>query len=215
MNTKLLGLVATALLAAPMAVDAQTETLDYTGSAFTSVSIFGNNEGFPSPTQNPGELVLSSPLGDNLHDFTVTPVSFSFNGDTMYGAALDSSINSFTGPADVASFRFSTDAHGMLTAWDIVVSSTIFRGDNPESSAGVTINNAGDSFFANSSSPSCLDPAGPPPGCFTIEESNALPGAWKTSVTNAPEIDPASAAGGLTLLLAGLAVLRGRRKLES
>ena len=30
-------------------------------------------------------------------------------------------------------------------------------------------------------------------------------------VANAPEIDPASAMGGLTLLLGGLVVLRGRR----
>ena len=210
MNYKILGLAAAALLSARMA-NAQTETLDYTGSSFTNVSISGNNEGFANPIQNTGELVLSSPLGDNLHDFAVTPVSFSFDGNTVFGPALDSSINSFTGPADVASFRFSTDAHGMLTAWDIIVSTTIFQGDNPESSAGVTINNAGDSFSANAGGSFCLDPAGPPPGCFTIEASSAISGVWKASVARAPEIDPASAAGGLTLLLGALTVLRGRR----
>jgi hypothetical protein len=212
MNHKILGLAAAALLSARM-VNAQMETLDYTGGSFTTVSISGNNEGFANPIQNIGELVLSSPLGDNLHDFAVTPVSFNFDGNTVFGPALDSSTNPFTGPADAASFRFSTDAHGMLTAWDIVVSTTIFQGDNPESSAGVTINNAGDSFSANAGGSFCLDPAGPPPGCFTIEASSALPGVWKASVTSAPEIDPALAAGGLTLLLGGLAVLRGRRKL--
>jgi hypothetical protein len=214
MNYKILGMAAAAMLCAPL-VNAQTETLDYTGSAFTNVNISGNNQGFANPIQNTGELVLSSPLGDNLHDLAVIPVSFSFDGNTVFGAALDSSINSFTGPADVASFRFSTDAHGMLTAWDIVVSTAIFQGDNPESSAGITINTAGDSFSADAGGSFCLDPAGPPPGCFTIEASSALPGVWKASVTRAPEIDPALAGSGLTLLLGGLAVLRGLRKLES
>jgi LPXTG-motif cell wall-anchored protein len=33
-----------------------------------------------------------------------------------------------------------------------------------------------------------------------------------TSATPAPEIDPASAAGGLALLVGGLLVLRGRKR---
>jgi hypothetical protein len=59
MNYKFLGLVA--LLAAPMAANAQTEILDYTGSPFSSVSFEGNDAGAPNPAQNTGELVLSSP----------------------------------------------------------------------------------------------------------------------------------------------------------
>jgi hypothetical protein len=39
-------------------------------------------------------------------------------------------------------------------------------------------------------------------------------GVWRAAVA-APEIDPASALGGLTLLLSGLAVLRGRRRSQS
>jgi hypothetical protein len=204
MNYKLLGLVA--LLAGPMAANAQTEILDYTGSPFSSVSVEGNDAGAPNPAQNTGELVLSSPLGDNLHNFAVTPVSFRFDGVP----ALDSNNSSFTGLEDVASFRFSTDAHGMLTAWDIVVRSVVLRGYTPESSAGVTITNAGDSFFASNDTTFCGQPPFPPPGCFNISASNGTPGVWTTP---APEIDPASAASGLTLLLGGLAVLRGRRKL--
>ena len=42
--------------------------------------------------------------------------------------------------------------------------------------------------------------------------SNTTPGVWTSSATQAPEIDPASAASGLTLLLGGLAVLRGPRR---
>jgi hypothetical protein len=45
--------------------------------------------------------------------------------------------------------------------------------------------------------------------------SNTTPGVWTSPAAKAPEIDPESAASGLTLLLGGLAVLLGRRKLES
>jgi hypothetical protein len=44
-------------------------------------------------------------------------------------------------------------------------------------------------------------------------EGSSTPGVWQA--VPAPEIDPASAASGLTLLFGGLAVMRGRRKLES
>jgi hypothetical protein len=48
--------------------------------------------------------------------------------------------------------------------------------------------------------------------------SNGFQADWtlsKVSPNAAPEIDPASAASGLTLLLGVLAVLRGRRKMQS
>jgi hypothetical protein len=50
-----------------------------------------------------------------------------------------------------------------------------------------------------------LGPKGDYPCTMNVGNSSA--GAW----TQAPEIDPASAAGGLTLLLGGLSILRGRR----
>jgi LPXTG-motif cell wall-anchored protein len=40
--------------------------------------------------------------------------------------------------------------------------------------------------------------------------ASASEGWWRPT-TSAPEIDPASAMAGLTMLLGGLAVLRGRR----
>ena len=51
-------------------------------------------------------------------------------------------------------------------------------------------------------------------GCKVFCElyaSNTANGTW-TTVTSAPEIDPASAASGLTLLLGGLAVFLARRR---
>jgi hypothetical protein len=50
-------------------------------------------------------------------------------------------------------------------------------------------------------------------GTFTAPASNPDfgYGNWSATLVQAPEIDPASAASALTLLLGGLAVLRGRR----
>ena len=54
-----------------------------------------------------------------------------------------------------------------------------------------------------------------PPQSFSCGStgSNTTPGVWTSPAARVPEIDPALAASGLTLLLGGIAVLRGRRKL--
>ena len=211
MNYKTWGLVAIGLLAKSMVVNAQTETLDYSGSLFTSLRFTGTMSDAlaNSIPQNTGELVLSSPLGDNLHNFAITPVSWSFDSSSPNGVFLKSN-SPFPGPGDVATFRFSTDASGMLTGWNIFVSGGLSAGTTGQSSAAVTINNAGDSFFSSTSSPSCSLPQ-PNSACFTLQQGNSAAGAWATSFAKAPEIDPASATTGLTLLLGGVAVLLGRR----
>ena len=48
-------------------------------------------------------------------------------------------------------------------------------------------------------------------GTATIHSGTSVPG-WTESVVSAPELDPSSAMAGLTLLLGGLAVLRGGRR---
>jgi predicted membrane protein len=48
-------------------------------------------------------------------------------------------------------------------------------------------------------------------GSATEQEMDVI-GSYATAVAKAPEIDPASATSGLTLLLGGLAVLRGRKR---
>ncbi len=211
MDYKILGLVAIGLLEMSVVANAQTETLEYTGSPFTSLSFTGtmSDAVANSIPQNTGELVLSSPLGDNLHNFAVTPVSWSFNSSTPNSVFLKSN-NPFPGPGDVATFLFSTNANGMLTAWNIVVSGGILQNATATSFAAVTINTAGDSFSSGASSPSC-SLFKPNTACFTLKQSNTAAGVWTVSLAKAPEIDPASASTGLTLLLGGLAVLCGRR----
>ena len=48
-----------------------------------------------------------------------------------------------------------------------------------------------------------------PPICF-----NSQSGPSQPTKTQAPEIDPASAMAGLTMLAGGIAVLRGRRRIK-
>jgi hypothetical protein len=61
----------------------------------------------------------------------------------------------------------------------------------------------------------CTAYGGPSPESFICGStgSNTTPGVWTSPATKVPEIDLASAATGLTLLLGGVAVLRSRRKL--
>jgi hypothetical protein len=215
MNKTILGWLGVGMLAAPIMANAQTETLDYTGSPFTSLSIDGNlSNGLANAIpRNAGELVLASPLGDNLNNVAVIPISWSFDSNTQFGSIYLNSSNPAAGdPGDSMSFLFSTDANGVLTGWNIAVVGGIFEGTNAPSFAAITIGNAGDTYSSGFSNPSCNAPPGVPVDCYTVTESNAAAGFWKATVTQAPEMDPASAASGLTLLLGGLAVLRSRRK---
>jgi hypothetical protein len=207
---RLLGVV---LMTAPIAAFAQTETLDYFGSPFTSVSISGNStvaaqDGIP--TSNTGEIVLSAPLGDNLNNVAVNPESYTFDSSNRFGSFYLSSQSPFRNtPGNYASFSFSTNAAGVVTGWNIDVVGGIFVGTNSPSHASVTITNGGDTFSAGFSSPSCSAPNGG--SCYQIRESTSSPGSFSSSGARAPEIDPRSAMSALTLLLGALAVLRGRR----
>lgn len=215
MNRKHLGLSSLILMAlSPVVATAQPETLDYVGSAFTNLTISGNlTNGLHSMIpENTGEVVLSSPLGDNLHNVAVTPVSWSFDSTTQFGSIYLNSSNPFSGQSPPPVFMFSTDANGVLTGWNIDIVAGIFGGTNSPSFADVTITNPGDTFSSGFSTPSCAAPPGVVTPCFNIFESNSAAGHWSSALTSAPEIDPASAATGLTLFFGALAVMRSKRK---
>jgi hypothetical protein len=207
MNYKILGLVTiVALLAAPMVANAQVTALDYQGSIFTNVSVSGNGS-FPDvPTLSSvvGDVVLSAPLGANLNDVTLVPTAFSFNAPL-----LNSDLFTVICCGNTDSFAFTTNNMGAITGWNIDLSFTVV-GTNSPSGNSVVLGTSGDSYVGFGSTPfGCRQN-----GCsLLIQESNTTPGVWSVA-QKAPEIDPASAASGLTLLLGGLAVLRGRRKLN-
>jgi hypothetical protein len=56
---------------------------------------------------------------------------------------------------------------------------------------------------------------GDPDQCFQFLWFTFCPPTEQPSPVKAPEIDPASAMAGLTMLAGGLAVLRGRRRINS
>ena len=216
MNGRILALLLVTA-ACPIAANAQTETLNYVGSLFTQSTISGSpSNGLKNEIpENAGQLTLSSPLGDNLKNVEVTPVSWSFDSTSQFGGLYLNSSNPFAGePGESTSFSFSTDAGGHLTGWDINVIGGIFASTNSPSFAAFTITNAGDSYSSGFSTPSCNAPPGVPIPCYQISQSNKASGSWSSTVARAPEIDPASAAGGLTLLMGLLAVARGRRAIR-
>jgi hypothetical protein len=205
MNNKSLGFVVIMVfLAAPVTTNAQVTTLDYQGSIFTNVSVSGNGS-FPDvPTLSSivGDVVLSAPLGANLNDVTLVPTAFSFNAPL-----LNSDLLAFPCCGNTSSFAFTTNNVRAITGWNIDLSFT-FVGTNSPSGNSIVLGTSGDSYTGFGSTPSGCAPTG---GCsLFIQESNTTPGVWSVA-QKAPEIDPASAASGLTLLLGGLAVMRGRR----
>jgi hypothetical protein len=204
MNNKFLGLVVIMVfLAAPAATKAQVTTVDYQGSIFTIVSVSGNGS-FPDvPTLSSvvGDVVLSAPLRANLNDVTVVPSAFSFDAPLLNSDLL-------TAPCcgNTASFAFTTNNMGAITGWNIDLLFT-FLGTNSPSGNSVVLGTSGDIYTGFGSTPFGCGQS----GCsLLIQESNTIAGVWSVA-QKAPEIDPASAASGLTLLYGGLAVLRGRR----
>jgi len=194
MNYKTLGLVSAALLIGPLA-QAQVETLDYSNGLFS------------------GTITLDSPLPQNGHDIFVSPSEFSFN-QVGYGAGYDSLCPScgYTLGGMVenggATFQFSL-VHGRVSAWDLSIDFTGTPGTNTQTSLDASISNSGAWFTQQTFGAACEPAPGQPSPCQPITERSKQPGSW--TVKAAPEIDPGSAIAGLTLLLGGLGVLRGRR----
>lgn len=207
MNATKIGLVSVILIAAPALAIAQDETLQYVGSPFTSFTASGNiaNAFADSPAENSGEVVLGAPLGDDLNDVAVTPLSWNFD------AATNSNFYLVDLPNDSLMFTVSTDAHGDLTAWNLSAGGNDFGSTNTPSYAAITLTNGGDSFAAGVSGYACAPPPGGLTSCFDVSESNSVAGSWTTEAKSVPEIDRTFLYTALTLLLGSLAVLRGQR----
>jgi hypothetical protein len=199
MNHKILGLLALragpiGMMLFPLAATAQVTTLQYDEGIFS------------------GNVTLSAPL-PQAGTFTVSPTEFDFLA-LGYGAGYNYVCPTCgyslggAGEDGSASFSFTTSG-GRISGWSINIDFTDTPGTNTGTSLYAVISPRNDSFLQQTSGPGCA-PDGCPPESFSSDKL----GVWTTS-TAAPEIDPASATSGLTLLLGGLAVLRGRRKLES
>jgi hypothetical protein len=189
------------LLMRACCVSAHAEVLDYVGAPLTIIP----NDGYgvaPVPAFLSGSIIVPT-LGANLNNQQVTPVSFAFNEDML------SSVFQQYEPFGSAAFYFSTSATGAITGWNISMYSTSGPGSNSHLDESASITTTGDSYSTSRSTPDC---AYNPTGCFNVSAISSLGGTWSVA---APEIDPSGAVGAFLLLAGGLAVLRGRRKLES
>ena len=209
MNDKTLSMVTlVALLAEPMAANAQSEFLEYIGAPLSNIQNSAQTPA-PVPAFLSGTLILDRNLAPNMVDQLVIPASFSYSSPAGF---LTSAFQAYE-PFGSASFYFWTSSTGAITGWNIDLFSTSGPGSNTtlnEAASSVSLNGVGgDSFYTALSSPSCAVPPGVFNPCFSGGASNARVGSW--SVKAAPEIDAGSAGSGLAFLLGTLMVLRGRR----
>jgi hypothetical protein len=237
MNKKILGSVVVGfLMTAPLAATAQVTTLFYQGDFMTGTSTYlpvgltapGNGVFATLPTAPVlGAFTVSLTVDGSIsaNDLTLVSTAFNFNGSN--GVAnfspsieLDAQVITFGGVdfsvpgGDI----ILTSSNGAITGATVDLRNTPFR----EPSSLIDIGPTGDSFTYGYggglggcqdlvlSGPNPVPYAGPAINPCSVSASNATPGAWLVT-TQAPEIDTRSAASGLTLLLGGLAVMRGRR----
>jgi hypothetical protein len=218
MNYKILGSAAVALLAGPIGANAQATTYTYQGAPFFGgfdVSPPAGADSFTVPAAAVGTLngfiILSAPLGDNLNNVSVTPTFVDISTGPPPTAPFPTVPPLFRGD-----FTFSTNANGAIDGWSISLDGSVPGPGGYELSAtSVDRGGVGGDSATMSGTCTAFFKFGSPQsfGCGS-SGSNTTPGVWTSPATRAPEIDPASAVSGLTLLLGGLAVLRGRRKLE-
>jgi hypothetical protein len=191
------------LLLAPLTAFAQASELFYTGALMTDITTVG----YPAPTsgQLTGYLWLDAPLAANLKDVTVAPLSFVFQN----GGGGQLSTGYIGNPG---AFAFSTNVAGLITDWSMSFTDNA-GGNRPFTTLMTSTEQLGDSSQWDGSR--CSQNQNMP---CSVSMHTSSPGAWyadsaglvRLSVA-APEIDPSSAASGLTLLFGALALLRSKR----
>lgn len=224
MNAKILGFLTAALIAAPMAANAQDVryVYTYTGANFDSFD----------PPATPGnpyttsdhltfQLTTSAPLPPNL----MAPTNGNGNFQDFPGVALVSitgsdGFQSLTVPAAEVYQNCPKGCTRGIFGYITTNSSGAITGSGIEGFRAVV---SGRAFDWESSDPyvqfgtNVFDFVGtsadPQARATHFGATTSEPGKWTFAIV--PEIDPASAAGGLTLLLSGLAMAMSARRSRS
>jgi hypothetical protein len=232
MNTKKLGLFAVTAMAASFSTHAQTVQWDFTSGLLTGTSQTGSAPGTPcfSAPSNCGVTPTLGIITGEVDATNGAVTSFNFNFDGVnYGTNLFSYGNIGDGVSGPVRTNENTGIPnlslytGALTGYiDLSSGAPIINLAQSANNAGVTfdlvINSTstqfGLSYFdvapginCDYSDPLISTTGGSVRNPCAMQVSSTTPGSWK-----APELDSSSAASGLTLLLGGLTVLRGRRK---
>jgi hypothetical protein len=227
MNSKLLGLLAVGTLAGPIAANAQITTLEYQSNALSGSSSYYNN---PTPPQllTPQQFAASFANVPFIGNITASFVIDEVGGDEILSGGVNvmgyngkniefsSGVFAINIP-DPSQLRigngFGTGTIDLIKSNGEITGATMdaffFSYHGP--SMYLVIGPSGDFVsytYAGTNGP-CTEQGSNEPNPCTFGGSSMSAGVWQ--VTQAPEIDPASTASGLTLLLGGVAVLRGRR----
>jgi hypothetical protein len=228
MNSKILRLFAVGLMAGPMCANAQTATLEYQSNALTGSTTYYSNPTSPylltpqefaasfATTPFIGNITASLNLvgGDSLsgmvnvmgYNGTSIDLGFDVNATNLGNASQP--FSAFAGSSGTIDLIKS---NGAITGATIDVAFSSYHGSNMFLAIGP--NGDSVSYTYAGVNGACTQQGAAEPNPCTVVASSKSAGVWL--VTQAAEIDPASAASGLTLLLGGLTVLRGRRKLIS
>ncbi len=202
---------------------AQTFTLDtsfISGMCGGSSTPCSGNFGTVTLTQNsPNQAGVSLQLNSG-ENFVSTGAADAMLFNLVGNPTLTVSPYSITGLDSTFSFTASPSAAGGTGTWDYgIVCSTCSAGNSSGSTNPTSISfDINDSSGISTSSfvSSVLNGNNPGPGYLfgsdIFVDGYTGPVASSGTSIAAPEIDPASAASGLVLLIGGLVVLRGRKQ---
>jgi hypothetical protein len=171
--------IAFALVLIAGAAFGQQTTLTYSGAPMTGTLVGASSSA--DYTIISGTVVLSAPLAANQANQTVTPVSFSFNGD----AKLSSQYVSY--PA-AAVFEFTT-VNGVITDWTVM-----FDFSMDSTTETIALMAAGDNYSYLNQAPSCPPPGNNPcPNWTNWTASNSARGTWSVGGVVMSAADPPAA----------------------
>jgi hypothetical protein len=229
MNIKLLGLLTITLMAEPMCANAQITTLEYQSNTLTGSTTYYNNP-IPPIFLTPQQFAASFTTAPFIGTITESLSVINDNpGESLSGVVNLTGYNgtSISLGVDVSAFgntpQSLTTYAGASGTIDLIESKGAITGATMDITFSsyhsptmyLTIGPTGDSFvytYAGTNGP-CTQQGADEPNPCTIGAYSDAAGVWQ--VSRVPEIGPASVAGELTLVLGGVAVLRGRRRLES
>jgi hypothetical protein len=240
MNNRILGLLMLGIAAGPITTNAQTTTLDYQGYVMGGTSTtpppgsppslidIGSLTPISTMATFNAELTLSgSPAQNNLaivsYDINVNTNNGNRFAFVNLGGGLPTAP--IVGGASCSSLTYETIGCIRLTASGNTLSGANFNLQTDWAKAPnfqLNIGPGGDAFGYHVAAGNCRAATGVYTITYvgaaanspcTVNVSNSTAGAWRAE--SAPEMDPASAASGLTLLLGCLLVLRGRRAGDS
>ena len=156
---------------------------------------------FTTPNLLPADLTIAS---GNLAGVFSVPVT---NWSTSIGpfSANEATSTATLGLAGLDFLQLSTNSSGAITGWNFFTNPITTDGSH-YIDVWSTYPTTLPTIFGDTTDYVQVNPL---LGFYTDAAIGTTPGSW--SASSVPEIEPASAVGGLTLLFGGLAVLRGRR----